>query len=65
MHLNPRASSLHAAAVGLLNAILQAISAFGVHLTGDQNVAISAVVNSLLVVLSLLVIQGTAEPGHP
>ena len=60
MKLNVRASSLHAAVIGLSNSIIQAASAFGAHLSSDQNLAITGLVNSLLVILSLLIINGTS-----
>jgi len=59
MHINWRASSLHAAVVGLANSVLQLVSSFGVHLSSDENAAITSVLNSLLLVLSVLVIQST------
>ncbi len=60
MKINWRASSLHAAVVGLSNSVIQCVSSFGVHLSSSQNVAITGVVNSLLLVLSVLVISGTS-----
>jgi hypothetical protein len=66
MKINWRASSLHAAVIGLCNSILQAASAFGAHLTASQNVSITAICNSLLVILSLTVIGVTNGNGtHP
>lgn len=59
MNINWRASSVHVAVVGLVNSCIQLVSAFGVHLSSDQNAAITAVVNSLLLVLSVTVIQST------
>jgi hypothetical protein len=46
--------ALHAALVALVNASLQVVVAFGVSVSDAQNVAITAVTNSLLVVLSVL-----------
>lgn len=63
MSINWRASSLHAAVVGLANSAIQLVSAFGVHLTSDQNVAITGITNSLLLVLSVLLISNTTEPS--
>lgn len=61
MSINWRASSVHVAIVGFVNSCIQLVSTFGVHLSSDQNAAITAVVNSLLLVLSLTVIQSTNE----
>jgi hypothetical protein len=64
--INWRASSLHAAVVGVTNAVLQAVTAFGVTLTGAQNVAITSVTNSMLVLLSALLIASTHQaPALP
>lgn len=57
--MNWRASPLHAAVVGLANAIMQAVSAFGVHMSDSQNAAVTAVVNATLIVFSVLFIQST------
>jgi hypothetical protein len=59
--INLRASSLHAAIVGLANAVVQLASSFGVHLTGDQDVAITSCMNAALVVASILFINGTSS----
>lgn len=63
MKINLRASSLHVAVVGLLNAVLQVVNAFGVKLSDGQNVAITALVNAVLVIVSLVLV--TATNGKP
>ncbi len=53
MHVNWRASSMHAAVVALCNSVMQTVVAFGAHLTGQENVSITALVNSVLVLISV------------
>jgi len=57
--------SLQAAALGLLNAVLQLVVAFGVNITDPQNAAITAVVNGVFVVGSLVLAlrKKQAAPG--
>ncbi len=59
MRVNVRAPGLHAATIGLLNAVLQATQAFGVHMTATQDASITSLVNAFLVLVSLAVIQAT------
>jgi hypothetical protein len=64
--INLRASPLHAAVIALVNSLLQAGPAFGVHVTGTQDVAVTSILNCVLVLLSVAFIQGTsAEAGKP
>lgn len=60
--VNWRASSVHTAIAGLANTLVQLASAFGVHLTASQDVAITAAVNGALVLVSALVVSSTN--GH-
>lgn len=59
MRVNWRASSLHAAVVGMCNSILQLVASFGVDLSGGEDVAITCTVNSGLVLLSVVLIAST------
>lgn len=59
IRVNWRASSLHAAIVGVFNSLLQVVAAFGVTISGAQDVAITSCVNSFLVLASLVVIAST------
>lgn len=57
--INWRASPLHTAIAGVINSGMQLISAFGVHMTSGQNVAVTGEVNSLLLAASLAIVQST------
>lgn len=65
IHVNWRASSLHAAVVGVVNAVLQVVTTFGVDVSGSQDVAITGATNAILVLLSVVLIASTssAPPG--
>jgi hypothetical protein len=54
VHINWHAAPFHAAVVALCNAVLQAASSFGAHLTGPQEVSITSLMNALLVLLSVI-----------
>jgi len=57
--INWRASPLHTAIIGLLNSLLQLVSAFGIQISAQQNAAITAVTNSLLFSISVGVVYAT------
>lgn len=59
MRINFRASPLHAAVVGLSNAVIQCVSSFGAHMTSSENVAVTALVNAIWVVVSVVLISAT------
>lgn len=59
MRLNLRASPLHAAVVGLSNAVIQCVSSFGVHMTSDENVSVTALVNAAWILVSVVLITST------
>lgn len=56
-----------AAAMGLLNAALQLLIAFGISISDAQNVAITAFVNALLVIVALVLDRKTTltTPSPP
>ena len=47
-------ATISAAVLGLVNAALQVVVAFGVNLTDNQNAAITALVNAVLIVSALV-----------
>jgi hypothetical protein len=53
------AAAITAAAMGLLNALLQVLIAFGISISDAQNVAITAFANALLVVVALVLERKT------
>lgn len=52
-------TTITAAVMGLLNALLQVLIAFGISITDAQNVAITAFANALLVVVALVLERKT------
>ena len=52
-------STITAAVMGLVNAALQLLIAFGVSISDTQNVAITAFVNALLVIVALVLDKKT------
>jgi len=52
-------STITAAVMGLVNAALQLLIAFGVTISDSQNVAITAFVNALLVIVALVLDKKT------
>ena len=59
MRINWRASTLHAAIIGLANTAVQLASSFGVHLTSSQDEAITSFMNAALIGISAVVISAT------
>lgn len=62
-------ATISAAVLGLVNAALQVVVAFGVNLTDNQNAAITALVNAVLIVSALVYElvrkQSPAAPAAP
>jgi hypothetical protein len=61
--INWRALTLHAATIGVANAVVQLVSAFGVNLSGSQDASITCALNAILILLSAAVISSTNGNG--
>lgn len=62
--INWRASPLHAAVMGVCNSMVQVVSAFGIHMNGSQDAAITGILNSLLICGSQLLIAVSNGNGR-
>lgn len=64
MRVNWRASTLHAAVIGVANETVQLASSFGVHLTAMQDESITSLMNAGLILASALIITSTNGNGQ-